>query len=589
MKLIHFSRIWLQGRLFTIFVLTLLPALSSGFNFLGDTGNINTDFRQWYDCTLATTPEGATRSDGWCPAEYRCLSANCIPQFGENMSPGFRDWGTYELDQLDQPVDLAFYPRASGQLWILNQGSNSVTIQYCPGAKNQVYSENRRDLAACHFMQAPTSLSFGNAPGEGDAPNYSGQQARYLDEAGTVLTTGNSCNPYDAAGLSADHAGLRYCSDFMGPTLWEASQKSFAIANNDIFPADVSPRGVPQGSHIDMLHQSPYSMGSVWSGNNATYWVWDAGPDSRFGSITRLQIDQSHGYGGYNHNAASMYRYDGLVLQRPARGIPGHMALWGKWLYLADPSGGRIIRLDTTTGDLAESVKPEQQWREHYRNYRRVMNATIEVLNVPDLVLKTPSGLHAANNTLFISDWETNRIHAVTLNQSHTGHQLLGSIQTPAQGITGITVDEVDRLWFVDSETNTLWVTEPECTSAEACEEGISAWDSQCSPELNNQGKPYFQAFREQTDNDNNWQGCARHYYQSCPGGNPLVHSNLTVCEAVGGNYTSARVTWEANGSSDCSCASPETSGQPRTTVSRYIDMLLGLGASLLIKAASGI
>ena len=56
----------------------------------------------------------------------------------------------------------SFHPTRPCQLWIVNAGSNSVSIVFNPGTRGQS-AEWRQDTCACHFMSRPTALAFGGA------------------------------------------------------------------------------------------------------------------------------------------------------------------------------------------------------------------------------------------------------------------------------------------------------------------------------------------------------------------------------------------------------------------------------------------
>lgn len=61
-------------------------------------------------------------------------------------------------------------------------------------------SENRVDIASCHFMSEPTSLSFGGIPSDGDIPRFRGYEYTPDEREGTLMTTQGSANEYDGAG-----------------------------------------------------------------------------------------------------------------------------------------------------------------------------------------------------------------------------------------------------------------------------------------------------------------------------------------------------------------------------------------------------
>ena len=61
----------------------------------------------------------------------------------------------------------------------------------------------------------------------------------------------------------------------------------------------------------------------------------------------------------------------------------GHTLTTGcesKWLYVANPGGGNVIRIDVTSGTEDGPVKPYFEWREGYYNYTAVVGAHWEVM-----------------------------------------------------------------------------------------------------------------------------------------------------------------------------------------------------------------
>src|SRR5205807_8215215 len=104
-----------------------------------------------------------------------------------------------------------------------NNGGNMV-IFYDAGKPSQ-WSEQRHDIYSQHFMIFPTAFAMGS-PDSG-----------YFTTIGEPLN--NTQDP---------------TSTFMGPTMWDSDTTKFARIYQSSSDARL-------GSHIDMLHQSPYSMG----------------------------------------------------------------------------------------------------------------------------------------------------------------------------------------------------------------------------------------------------------------------------------------------------------------------------------------
>ncbi|WP_252179171.1 hypothetical protein [Endozoicomonas sp. 4G] len=517
------------------------------------------------DCSLTVKAGGASAGYGRCPVDKRCSSSDsandCIPEFGPKLKnglfgPAIRQWGSSRIGGLNKPLALAENPRAKGQFFVVNSGDDSLTVFYCPGVKTPYPPEHRQDLASCHFMHRPTDIAFGGSPTLGDVPEFEGQEVHNISFTGTFATTGGSCNDYTASAFMGDDFTQRPCSDFMGPVLWENNLKTFAIKNNDFFPDDLATK--PFGSHIDMLHQEPFAMGIAWEGREAGYWSWDAGPDSKYGSIVYSNITRSHGYGGHEHTYANLYRYTNttMAMKTGRNLVPGHMARYGKYLFVANPAGSVINILDTESGTIEGDVKPENEWREKYTIYSKITGASFTELSVTGLELKSPSGLVISDDKLFVSDADTGKIHAIKLDATGN-HTYIGSIQTPAGQIAGLEIDGTKRIWFVDAARHTLNVVEPQCQSRDDCV-SESPWGQQCAPDIDESGKTVWEVHREKAKNWENFRGCARYYFLACPGGDSHKDSKLPVCKAEGGTWEDAQVTW-VDGMSTCRCMPPES------------------------------
>eukprot|EP00928_Gymnodinium_smaydae_P088290 TRINITY_DN72401_c0_g1_i1.p1 TRINITY_DN72401_c0_g1~~TRINITY_DN72401_c0_g1_i1.p1 ORF type:complete len:680 (+),score=120.63 TRINITY_DN72401_c0_g1_i1:44-2041(+) len=504
-------------------------------------------------------------SGGFCPPEARCRAgdASCIPELGYG-GPRPIVWGSASKGGLDRPVALAFRPGKPCELWVMNYGNSSVSLVFNVGSsdpKGAQSFEVRQDISGCHFMHKPTSISFGGALPEGDIPRFDGCK---FEGKETFVSTADSRNSYTGVGhmnVGTDFYGIRYGDDFMGPSLWSANLSEFAVKNNDRFPGDLANN--PDGSHLSMLHQSSHSMGSVWTGRDTAFWLWDAGVDAWIGSIVLADMKAAHGFGGSDHTHTDMTRYGGIFIgYKP--GVQGQMALGenGKWLYVCDPGHGRLLRLDTTSGTRSGDVKPRNEWREFYRSYSLVERATFETLDFKHGTI--PSGLVYTEGRIYVSDAATGDIMLI---QGPAGSnedtpldqwKITRSVPTGAQQIGGMTLDAHKRLWFVDTGRNKLAVLEPRCVTEEACLNrmgGGSPWNQVCAPPMAKDGRTLYKALQE--ENTKKWGynvldmgGCGRSFYAGCPGGD---EETRPICAALGGNVADACVSWSHDGPV-CSC-----------------------------------
>ena len=138
-------------------------------------------------------------------------------------------------DQVTQPRDLDFKPN-SNELWVMNKGGTnggSMVIVHNAGMPGQT-DEYRKDTHSSHFMRVASAMAFSD----------NGEWGAVSEIQSTAGGT----------------------STFMGPGLWRSDLNIFAtVFQNDWL------NGFPLGSHIDMLHQSPFAMG-IASDSAKVYW-----------------------------------------------------------------------------------------------------------------------------------------------------------------------------------------------------------------------------------------------------------------------------------------------------------------------------
>jgi outer membrane protein assembly factor BamB len=315
-------------------------------------------------------------------------------------------------DGLMAPRDLQFAPEHPDQLWTVNQASHGAVIFFDPGTPKQ-RAEVRIDAYGQHFMASVSSLAFGTA------------------------------NRFATCQESRDewNEGPQPPDDFMGPTLWTADLAIFA-KHGQAFP---KPVGGSEGSHLDMLHESPLCMGIAHDVDNV-YWAFDGNA----GNIVRYDFAMDHGPGGGNHSDGRVRRFSDVTVTRVS-GVASHMVLDAGMLYIADTGAKRIVRLDTKTGDAPVTVTGRH---EPLAEHTAVKNAVKEVL-IADAGQR-PSGIAIGNGKLFVSDSATGVITAYGLDG-----KVLGSLETKAQAIMGLTLGPDGKVWFVDRDASTLVRIDP--------------------------------------------------------------------------------------------------------------------------------
>jgi DNA-binding beta-propeller fold protein YncE len=235
------------------------------------------------------------------------------------------------------------------------------------------------------------------------------------------------------------NVGPQAPDDFMGPALWPADLDLFAEVNQ-AFPPDPL-----EGSHLDMLHQSPLCMGIAHDVDNV-YWVFDG----MHSNIVRYDFQGDHGPGGGDHSDGVITRYKDATVTRVAN-VVGHMEIDHAtgMLYIADTGGGRIMRLDTASG--TNTGKLVGDW--DGADYTGVEGADFQVVVEG---LDEPAGLALHAGRILVSEHGTGDIVAFDLEG-----QEVDRMATPAVRIMGITIGPAGDLWYADPGANEVVRVDP--------------------------------------------------------------------------------------------------------------------------------
>jgi hypothetical protein len=265
-----------------------------------------------------------------------------------------------------------------------------------------------KDGNAWHFMRRPTSIAFG--------------------ENGNLSTCGEArTDNYE------DEA-----TDYSGPVLWSSDPTIFGAL----------PTASQNGTHIDMLHDSPFCMGIAHERDNV-YWVFNG----QLGALDRYDFHAPHVIGGEDHSDGEFSRYVEGELQRVPE-VPSHLAFDHSraQLYVADTAGGRILRLATDSGAAGADVPTLDPLSVH----RRVDGASL-VEFVAAGSLTAPSGIALAADRVIVTDHATSRIWWFKLDGTP-----LGSVDTglPAGSLSGIAVGPEGKLYLSDLSTGTAYRVE---------------------------------------------------------------------------------------------------------------------------------
>lgn len=282
-------------------------------------------------------------------------------------------------DRLLEPTGLAWHGLKPGELWItLRFGPDTRTCNEgegpCPwleghvaivaGAATTSTSVTMKlDANSWHFMRRPTGIAWG-----------AGDRFATCGEA----RTGN----YESDEIP-----------YNGPTLWTADPTIFA---------EPPPPGA-NGTHLDMLHNSPYCMGIAHE-QGSIYWVFNGDA----GALDRYDFHEPHFPGGEDHSDGEVWRFAaGELLRVPE--VPSHLAYdaMSRLLYVSDPGHSRVIALDTASGEVTGEITTYDPIRTH----ALVTGATVTDL-VPPGEVTLPSGLALVNGVLFVADRATGVIGA---------------------------------------------------------------------------------------------------------------------------------------------------------------------------------
>jgi len=313
----------------------------------------------------------------------------------------------YAADGLDKPRDLAFAPTPTPQLWVVNEkteNSGGSTVTYFDAGMPTQDAQLKKDENSWHFMSLPTGIAF----------SYNGN---FATSPGV---------------LDANHQGGG--SYFTGPTLWSGDWSVYA-----------EPSG-GNGSHLDMIHQSPYSMGIEWEEENV-FWIYDGYNNN----IVRYDFREDHGPGNDDHSDGVVHRYTEVAVNRIDNSIANHLALDREsgWMYIVDNGNKRVLRLDIHSGEPTEDLIP---YAETLHEYKAVTGADWSVYIDS---LSKPSGIAVIGNYLLVSDYGTGEI--IVYDHSGSEGVELGRFDTGPAGIMGIEIGPDGKIWYVNTTQNKVY------------------------------------------------------------------------------------------------------------------------------------
>lgn len=323
--------------------------------------------------------------------------------------------------------DLGFHPLRD-ELWLIHRqpevpgmcSFNDPTSARCaslagftttikaPGKAEQS-AQVLEDGNAWHFMRRPPAIAMG--------------------EGEMFATCGEA-----ATGNFEDEA-----ANFIGPTLWSAAPSIYAKDSGG------------NGSHMDMLHASPWCMGIAHESANI-YWVFNG----QAGSLDRYNFNADHGPGADDHSDGEIYRYMANEFKRVPN-VSSHMVYdaANDKVYVADTGNQRVVEVDAKSGTRGGPILVIYEPLKDTAVYSGVQSRDV----VGPKVLGQPSGLALADDVLYVGDFATGLIHAYGVDGTSYGSLDSG---LGAERLGGVELGPDGLLWFVDASTGEVFKIEVE-------------------------------------------------------------------------------------------------------------------------------
>jgi hypothetical protein len=321
---------------------------------------------------------------------------------------------------------LAFNPTVPGELW--------VALRQFPSGKPCTESDDS-GCAALPGVMAVVSGATGSAPvaklkEDGNSWHFMRRPTAMAWGAGALFA---SCG--EAYTDNYEDVPVPYS----GPALWSSDPNIFGV----------EPKAGQNGTHLDMMHATPYCMGIAWEADNV-YWAVNGAA----GSLDRYDFHAPHQIGGEDHSDGEVYRYAAGVFQRVPE-VPSHAAFDAErqLVYLADTGNARVLSVDPSTAERVGDIMTYEE----LHGSGEMGGATVTEL-IPPGVLELPSGLALANDRLFVTDNATSRIYVFD-----TDGKQLESLDTglPAGSLAGITLGPDQKVYFTDLKSGRARAVEP--------------------------------------------------------------------------------------------------------------------------------
>jgi hypothetical protein len=319
-------------------------------------------------------------------------------------------------------TDLAFNGAAEDELWVaLRQFPSGLPCgmddesgcSALPGVMavisgatgNAPEAVIKEDGNAWHFMRRPTALAWG--------------EALLFAACGEALT-----DNYEDVDIP-----------YAGPALWSSDPAIFGV----------KPKPDQNGTHLDMLHETPYCMGVAHEAGNA-YWVFNG----HAGSLDRVDFHAPHVIGGEDHDDGEVHRYVTGELRRVPE-VPSHLAYDAErgLVYAADTGNHRLVSVDPSTATPGGEI---DVW-ELLQSSGEMVGATLRELVAPG-TLDSPSGLTYEGGKLYVTDNATSLIHVLDADG-----RPLATYDTalPSGSLSGIALGPDGKLYVTDLKTGSAY------------------------------------------------------------------------------------------------------------------------------------
>jgi DNA-binding beta-propeller fold protein YncE len=308
---------------------------------------------------------------------------------------------------LSSPVDLDFHPAANRpfELWVLNQGTDatggSTVLIFNANKANRRY-KYIQDGNAWHFMAIASSIAFGS--------------------------NGNWATSADI--LDANRQG----GNFTGPSLWSSDTLVYGNVGNP-------PNLQFNGSHLDMIHESPYGKGIAFEEENI-YWVYDAYNET----LKRYDFSADHGPGQDYHGDGDVRVYPEIVLQRHST-LPAHMVIDAqkKYLYGCDTKAKKIFRFDITSGTYDQPIPESGEPLASHAAYKDAVFSDVITTG-----LVAPVGIDIYGNRLIVGDNGSDQIIIYDISDNFKEIGRFKPTYSASPDIMGVKVGPDGRIYFAD-------------------------------------------------------------------------------------------------------------------------------------------